>query len=447
MFWDELGVYGPSVYYLMENGIDIQPKALDPELSRGHPMLYVFANALVGSLTGESLASLHLFNLSITLFLLLSTFFLGRALIDSRSGLLAVVILAAQPILHAQATLILPEMALSLAIIWMLYAYWTWKPALYTLAGIAAVWTKETAIFIPFALWVFEIFSHRGNFVHLLKKSNRSRFIWISVPWFSFVLFLILQKVQNGWILFPYHTGLFDFTPTAIAGKLGNFLSFLFWEQGRFLWSLILLTGSLVLYYRKSGITPALPTRDTASHGLIASVFMVIIGFSSTNAYLNRYLLLLFPLIAIVVADMAFAIYDRYSISMKGALAAPLMFLGLMVILPWLIPARSFAYDEHPNFVRYLELTQLAVDELMTEKEYAGSNIQCNWPIHSAIQFDHGGYRKKALPFYLVGPNDSLNFQVRINPGANDNPPSPSRLDVYKVFTHAGMTCTIYKRR
>jgi len=453
LFWDEMGVYGPSVYYLLENGVDIQPKALDPELSRGHPMLYVFVNAVVAKVFGSSIAVLHAFNLLIACCVLWATFALGKKLFDPTTGAIAAVLLAAQPIFQAQSTLILPEMALALAALGMLHGYLAKLPLLYLLSGIAAVWVKETAIFIPFILITHFLGSLYVKRLPLLHADNLLKICWLAFPWIAFGAFLIVQKHQNGWFLFPYHTSLFDFDPAELLKKLTRFLLFLFFNQGRFLWGFILIIALISAFIRRKLVWPNL---IDSPHFPAFSCFLlyglVLLAFSSTNAYLNRYLLFLFPPLSLVVAHALKAGFtDAWSeLPKRFRVVSMPVFLALAFCLPtlaWIMPVRHFVYDEHPAFKQHIALTEMAVQEIMTNNDFEGCHIQCNWPIHTALEDEKAGYRKAPLNFYLLGPSDSLDYRVWLMPGSISNPPSPLHTAVYQVIEHSGMTCTIYECR
>jgi 4-amino-4-deoxy-L-arabinose transferase-like glycosyltransferase len=445
LFWDELGVYAPSVYYLLDHGVSIQPSALDPELSRGHPMLYVFSQALLASWLGESSFTLHLINLGMAACVVLSVFFLGRVVFGRAAGLLAAALFCAQPLVHAQATLILPEMSLALAVLWMLIAWYQKRWLLYLLAGLAAVWLKETAMLVPGALVLAETgLWWRGRSHGERHDLPWSRMALLLAPWLGFVAFLLLQKAQNGWYLFPYHTSLFDFSLDALASKLFRYLRFLFWEQGRWL----VLTVALGLAWQKAlkGQLRQEILANTNSRFAWGAVlvFLCWLGFSMTNAYLNRYLLALFPLLAVLAGHLLWLVWQelcvrRYGLWLGGA------GLLLMLGLPWALPVNHFVYDDHPRFDRHLQLTETAVQELVNDEAYRDCLIQCNWPIHTALESDRAGFREQPLPFYLKGPGDKLDYRVWLQPGSADHPPPYDQVEVAKQWEWQGMHCIIYR--
>jgi 4-amino-4-deoxy-L-arabinose transferase-like glycosyltransferase len=342
LFWDELGVYAPSVYYLLDHGVSPQPSALDPELSRGHPMLYVFSQALLASWFGESRFALHFINLGITVLVVLSVFYLGRIVYGRATGLLGAALFSIQPVVHAQATLILPEMSLALAVLWMLIAWYKRNGLLYCLAGLAAVWIKETAILVPGALVLAEVgLWWQGRSRGESAALPWCRFVLLLTPWLGFAAFLLLQKAQNGWFLFPYHTSLFDFRVEALSGKLFGYLKFLFWDQGRWLWLLPAL-GLAWLRFRQSRLREAtramVNSRFAWGSGM---VFLTWLAFSMTNAYLNRYLLALFPLLAVLTGHWLWLCWQEFSLRKPYGVLAGAALLPFF-ILPWVLPLQRF---------------------------------------------------------------------------------------------------------
>ena len=54
-FWDEMGVYAHGALIMSEHGLGLLPSSLNPELSRGHPLLFYFLAALNFQIFGTSL--------------------------------------------------------------------------------------------------------------------------------------------------------------------------------------------------------------------------------------------------------------------------------------------------------------------------------------------------------------------------------------------------------
>ena len=132
-FWDELGVYSRAGLYLHDNGLGLLPKDLPPELSRGHPLLFAFIQAIGYNIFGDGVVGGHITALIISLILLWSVYFITSKYFSKYTALLAVMILIIQPLFFAQSVLILPEISLALFVLWAIY-FWLGKK--YVLHGI-----------------------------------------------------------------------------------------------------------------------------------------------------------------------------------------------------------------------------------------------------------------------------------------------------------------------
>ena len=101
-FWDELGVYSRAGLYLHDNGLGLLPKDLPPELSRGHPLLFAFIQAIGYNIFGDGVVGGHITALIISLILLWSVYFITSKYFSKYTALLAVMILIIQPLFFAQ---------------------------------------------------------------------------------------------------------------------------------------------------------------------------------------------------------------------------------------------------------------------------------------------------------------------------------------------------------
>ncbi|MEL6653457.1 MAG: glycosyltransferase family 39 protein, partial [Bacteroidota bacterium] len=101
-FWDELGVYGPGVLAMVDNGVGMLPSALPADLSRGHPLFFYFLFALWTKVVGYSLVKIHFFALMVTLGVAWTTWRIGERLIQPGAGLLAGVAVLLMPFFFAQ---------------------------------------------------------------------------------------------------------------------------------------------------------------------------------------------------------------------------------------------------------------------------------------------------------------------------------------------------------
>ena len=70
-FWDESWPYAPALRAMYLHGPGLMPNAIDPELSRGHPLLFHALAATWMKIFGTSHVSLHSFALLISILFLI----------------------------------------------------------------------------------------------------------------------------------------------------------------------------------------------------------------------------------------------------------------------------------------------------------------------------------------------------------------------------------------
>jgi hypothetical protein len=455
-FWDELGVYGRSVYALLDAGVSPWPSALDPELSRGHPMAYVFGQALLASVFGQGRTTLHAINLGIAVLLLgLVARGTRQATGPSAEGriwpwaLAATAWLAVQPLYRAQATLVLPEMTLALAVAGMLLAYHRGARWSYLLWGLLAVWTKETAVVVPAALLADAVtgggprealggvFARTGETL----RSRMASLAWVAAPWAGFAAFLLVQKAQLGWFFFPYHTSLFDLSAPALADKAERFLRFLFLDQER--WPLLPLWAASLWAARRPGWA--------------RSAWWVVwawLAFSSTNAYMNRYLLPLLPPLAWLAVAGArtwgaaiLPLWRRGDGSTRRglrALSAP--FAIAVLAAPLVYRAEGFAYDETPAVADQVTVTRWATIHALKHRDGADS-VAANFPLIYAWGDPRYGYLDGPPPFPRASVAGRADWHYWMSPGSYDHPPDWSRADSVDGHRVGACTAVVFRIR
>lgn len=430
-FWDELGVYGPGILAMLDNGVGLLPSSLEPELSRGHPLLFYAVFAGYSKLVGFSLLKIRLLALLISCSLFGSIWWIGRKMFGNLVGVLAAFTVCLMPVFYVQSTLVLPEMMLSLFVLWGLYHIyqknWLW----YAVFGSLAILTKETGILLPLAGITYLIFSP--------EKPDWKSIGFLLIPTFVFGLFLLIQKVQNGWFFFPYHTELISFNWVEISFKAGEMLHFLFVDQGRWLISIgILLAVFLAIRRKKLFSLPAVH-----SWFLLSSIlFGGMMCFTVLNAYMDRYLLVLLPLMALGFAGLA---QELLLLNVNKKL------VRLSVLLPFLsfllhkfYPSETFQYDIDRGFQEVVEVQQETTDYLMETVE-AGDTVYTNFPLYLGFQDVRFGYVDSLPDFELtVRPDDPVSVIATMSPGVPWMGESLDSLEIVKEFKLGISHCEVY---
>ena len=323
-FWDELGVYGRAAVYLHDHALGLLPSNLPPEPSRGHPLLLPFTFGALFRIFGATPLVAHIFMLAGATGLVVSVFWIARWHWNATVALAAAALLLVQPLFLAQSTLLLPEVPLALACLWSMHAF---SRKRYLLAGICttlAIFLKETALVLDSVLWTM-------LFVEWLRSRPKLRsclgsILALAVPALLFGAFLLIQKRQNGWYLYPLHEEHVNFGWNALKGGLFECVNCLLVEQGRLALSVVVTLWLLlrVLGQRES------ERRFVRSLAWTFALFGIgIVVFSAGNVFMKRYLLCLLPPLAILSGRALFELVrDQARVFLPAVVGLCLLSLG-----------------------------------------------------------------------------------------------------------------------
>lgn len=425
LFWDELGVYGPGVFSMLDHGIGLLPSSLDPELSRGHPLFFYAFYAGYAWTFGTDLLVLRIPGILLTISLAWTIWLVGRSFLSEATAALAGGLFLAMPAVFAQSGLILPEMMLSLLILLSLYFAAQEKFWPYLIVAGLAILTKETGILIPLAVSVW----------HLFRKTDqkwRKALIALS-PLMVFCLFLSIQRIQNGWFFFPYHEELISFAWSQISFKGGEMLEFLFWTQNRWVFLPIAFIGILVF----TGIWKTSIPEQQASWVLLSGIFVVgMMTFTVVNAYMDRYLLAILPLLcmwAVWVLDCIFGMSLAWIVS--GIII--LVFLNSST-------GDQFRYDVDPGYTKVVQVQQEATAFLVSEVPDS-AQVYANFPLFLSFSDPRSGYISELPSFSLtVRPRDSVDMIATITPGVPWTEGDLSGESLQKEIVSGYSHCEIY---
>ncbi len=266
-FWDELGVYARAAIHQAVHGLGILPSSMPDVLSRGHPMMVPFVFGTSFKLFGIKLSTARLTAWCIYLIGCGFTYRIIYGFSSSLYAALITLIIAVQPVFLAQSVLIFPELPLAVVTVIALFYYHKDRLAALIIALSVAVMIKESALILPIAFGL-------AYLIH--PRKLRKALLTAGIPIAVFLGFLLLQKWQNGYYLYPLHQNLMDFSPEAIWVKLGRGLHFLFADQGRWL-LFILLAGAIILALFQQGVKETLKSQQTLSR-LAVPVLLLVLG-------------------------------------------------------------------------------------------------------------------------------------------------------------------------
>jgi hypothetical protein len=382
-FWDELGVYGRAAVYLHDHALGLLPSNLPPELSRGHPLLLPFTFGALFRIFGATPLVAHIFMLAVATGLVVSVFWIARWHWNATVALAAAALLLVQPLFLAQSTLLLPEVPLALACLWSMHAF---SRKRYLLAGICttlAIFLKETALVLDSVLWTM-------LFVEWLRSRPKLRsclgsILALAVPALLFGAFLLIQKRQNGWYLYPLHEEHVNFGWNALKGGLFECVNCLLVEQGRLALSVVVTLWLLlrVLGQRES------ERRFVRSLAWTFALFGIgIVVFSAGNVFMKRYLLCLLPPLAILSGRALFELVrDQARVFLPAVVGLCLLSLGDVKS-----PSFNCAYD-----MSFRESVRLQQEATRYVEDTVGTDtpIFSNFPPIFGLEDPRYGYARK----------------------------------------------------
>ena len=385
-FWDEMGVYVPAALQMKDTGhISLLPGSITPLLSRGHPLLFDFSTALVFKIFGDSLTVGHFFALFLGIITLILFYFFGKAIFNRKVACIATVILSVQPVFFTLSVQLVPEMMLAFFTLGCFYGILKHKWILYAVSGSLAMLTKESAIVIPATAVIF-LFTEALCEKNLFTWKRFRQLMLCITPFIVFGFFLILQKIQNGWFLFPEHVGYIHWDRESLLQGAGRLFRDIFTSQGRWLVGISFLAGiALSIYPKKTQ-----PGLNRKILGTFALFILLAVVFADINYYLTRYILYVIPFVVLGGTYTVLNILERLfrHLNLIGWLAI-ILFCGFAVNRGHV---NMFVSPDTCDMT-YKEIVNISRDAVhWAEKNLQYDTIEANFPISTCIEDPRYGY-------------------------------------------------------
>ncbi|HKI88342.1 MAG TPA: glycosyltransferase family 39 protein [Draconibacterium sp.] len=293
-FWDEAWSYFPAVFKMYKNGPGLLPGALPLWDAKGHPLFFFFLSSSWMRLVGTSVFWVHVLPFLISL----STLWALFCLVKKHAGLwaanIALLLFSVQSLFLAQATFLLPEMLITLLLLFSIDTYLSRKFWWFVLVASIMVMTKETSIVFVGSFLLFHLLNH-------LKPGKESRkyiveSLQMAIPLAVYGIFLILHKKEFGSFFFQEHTGYIQLSLATILKKLQIATGIIFTRYGRNIILVAIIVAVLILIFKK---------KKWENKKLLALLVLqtgVFLLFSAVNFYTQRYMLSLLALFVIITA-------------------------------------------------------------------------------------------------------------------------------------------------
>jgi len=202
-YWDESWPYAPAIIQMSHHGASLLPTAVEPLLSRGHPLFFHFSAALWIKVFGSTYKSLHAFALFISVLLLIAVYEAGYWVFNKRVAVISLLLVATNIFFFVQSTFVLLEVLVALLSFLSIACYARGQYFYATLTLTILFLTKESGLIAGFIIGFDAL-------VALFNKQEKLntrllRLMPITVATAIIGLFFVLQKHYNGWYVFPLH--------------------------------------------------------------------------------------------------------------------------------------------------------------------------------------------------------------------------------------------------
>jgi len=368
-FWDEAWAYGNAVNHLYENGISLLPDAAPDNFTRGHPLLLHAIVAGSMKIFGQSPFVAHTVMLFICSSFLTVLYFSLKNFAGKFNALLTVVMLILLPAFFTQSVLVLSEIFLVFLSFLMYLSYQNNKKLLYVIFASLALLIKESAVVVLFVFIVLCIIENRKNF----KKIFSADIIGLLLPFVLWSVYLIYQKSVQGWYFYPEHTSLISFSVKEMSGKFSSFSLNVFFSEGRFVWTLIVIAAFIYQFFIMKKQNSKNEIRLFLFSALLIFSYLL---FSSLNFYSSRYVLIVSVCWLIVTV---YYVTRTFRISYYS-LAVIFIITGFYGIILWNL---KFIGDTSPAYkngvIAVQQITaELEIMNIYNEKIYAPFLIREN---------------------------------------------------------------------
>jgi len=297
-YWDESWPYAPAIQAMYHHGVSLLPSAIDPELSRGHPLFFHAIAAAWANVFGPSLVSMHSFALVISLLFLIAIYEAGLWLFNQRVAVMATLLVATQEFFFVQSSFVLFEVLIAFLCFLSIVFYTRDKYILTALCLTMLFYTKESGLIAGFVLGLHAVIcffdSKEAMKVRLFRMGS------VAVPCILILCFFLLQKQQRGWYIFPLYSGIIEHSWKAFWYKfrMGPVRDS-FYEHGKFYYFLLLPLLAIVatIKNKRSRYLALLPlvviiyyfVDDLRAGRILPSIPFFILFIASVVYFLYRY--------------------------------------------------------------------------------------------------------------------------------------------------------------
>jgi 4-amino-4-deoxy-L-arabinose transferase-like glycosyltransferase len=392
-FWDEAGFYIPAAHDFLLSG-DLVPHTT---AANAHPPLLTIYLAGWWKFSGFNPAVTRIAMLIVASFALLGIWRLACVVTNRTIAALTVLCTAAYPVFFAQSTMAHLDMLAAGFTLWGLAAYIErrpiWTIALFSLAAMS----KETAIFAPVVLLLWE-FVCPWVFKRLCLYPPRwQRMLALALCGFPLAVWFLYLHRRTGYFFGDPGYMQYNLSSTLSPLRIAVAVVLRLWHtlgyMNMFVLTLLTLAAMLEPALSADGVARRriqLPVQSI--FGVVTLAYVLALSVLG-GAVLTRYLLPVYPLIVLLCVSTLHRRLRWWPVAIPAVVAA---FVAALIFNP---PYR-FAPEDNLTYRDYVVLHKQAAAYLAQHAH--GARVLTAWPASDEISEPYLGYVKSALPVVHV---------------------------------------------
>lgn len=298
-YWDECWPYASGIRRMYDAGPTLLPGVLDPEYSRGHPLLFSFLASSWMKLFGVSHIAMHSFSLTVAAMGIIAVYEGALRFFNRNVALMASSLIAFQVVFFVQSSFLLPEVMLAVLCFTSFCLYAAQKYGLACISITLLLLVKESAVIAGLVLAGDAAWRLLRR--DLLWKERLAALAATTFPFMVLAAFFLLQYQREGWLIFPVHEHLIETGPAVVLEKLRNCFDILFTHDLRQYYLLVLMVLIIIVAVSQKSLKKAFRNDDPAWRTDVKArrllrLFLVFIPlffiFSALNMLIARYLII-----------------------------------------------------------------------------------------------------------------------------------------------------------
>jgi 4-amino-4-deoxy-L-arabinose transferase-like glycosyltransferase len=374
--WDESWSYYQAILRMAENGPTLLPGNIELIDSRGHPLLFYFVSSVwINILPGVTIFT-RVLPLLISVAVLVAFYQMLQKQTNPMVAAISTLLLSVQSLFLAQASLLLPEMMLTLWLILSLHFYLERRFWWFAFTGTLMVLTKETGVFFVGVFGLVYIIENLSQY--------KTRQFWINgmimaVPLMVYGLFLLLHARAYGTFFFTEHFDYIYDESNRVVSKLKSASSNLTTRYGRNTLSAAVLLSLAWLVLKKN-----MP--DNTRFLLVSFILIVsLIAFSAVNFFTHRYMLPAMPLFIALGVSLIYAAFGKRVWAILG-IAGVIFFTTFIYSM-----TKMGKIDNDLGYTQYLKVHKELVNWCEENNKY-DKKISSGFNMVLALRDNFNGY-------------------------------------------------------